>query len=824
MTVIYTSVNQRFNKILFRGYKDGKRIQSSDAKYAPVLYIPTDVKSTTKSLFKKDLQTKEFENVAAAKEYIKTYKDIFQIHGNDKFQYDFIHRNFTGELAVTLPQLKVCIIDIETTVGTGKSNFPDVMDPEETVTLITIKDLNSKKMITWGCQQSTVSNYELCSSESDLLNKFINHIVVSDPDIISGWNCIYFDIAYLGSRIKKILGDAALKRLSPFNLVETKTDILMGREQLRYDIVGRSVLDLLDLYKKFRFINRASYKLDYIGEVELKMKKLENPAASFKEFYTNHWDTFVEYNQRDVELVELLEAKLGMIYLAVTLAYLTKVNYDDVFSPVKTWESYILSTLYEENVFCELKRVTKSDTQIVGGYVKEPVPGMYDWTASWDAASLYPSIIMGWNMSPETIVDMIPDINPDDLLSTGKIPIDTNYTLAANGSRYKRETQGVLPRLTSTVFDARKLAKSKMLKLKQEYETTHDPALKLESDRYGVLQLALKVQANSLYGICCNEYFLFFDNRLAEGITTTGQYIIQDVGRGLNVFMNKLLKTSHDYVITSDTDSCYVHLGPIVDKYLSTISDDQRMTDALMKMIELKFAPELDSLTNNLSANFNTFKNTIFFKLEAISRRSVFLAKKRNFQKVLDNEGVRYAEPEYKVTGIETNRSSTPDIVRAWLMDAIKLILDNPNRDILLHYIDERRQKFNSFPLEQIAFPRGANNLQKYSDSTKIYTGGTPIAVRASLLFNHYIGQKNLKDKYELIKEGDKIKFIYLKEPNTIKEDIIAFSTILPPELGLAKYIDYDTQFEKVFLDPLKNIMIAIGWKMEDDNDLDAFF
>jgi DNA polymerase elongation subunit (family B) len=245
---------------------------------------------------------------------------------------------------------------------------------------------------------------------------------------------------------------------------------------------------------------------------------------------------------------------------------------------------------------------------------------------------------------------------------------------------------------------------------------------------------------------------------------------------------------------------------------------------SLLKLVDAKFAPELDLLTSNLSTNFNTFKNTIFFKLEAISRRSVFLAKKRNFQKVLDNEGVRYAEPDYKVTGIETNRSSTPDVVRAWLMDAIKLILDEPDRDILLSYINARRQKFNSFPIEQIAFPRSANNLQKYSDSTKIYTGGTPIAVRASLLYNHYLKELGLGDKYELIKESDKIKFIYLKEPNTIKEDIIAFSSILPPELGLHKYIDYDTQFEKVFLDPLKNIMNAINWKMEDDNDLGAFF
>jgi DNA polymerase elongation subunit (family B) len=831
--VIYTSVTQKFNKIYFRGYKDGKRIQSANVPFKPCLYVPTNDETSVRSLHGKNLRETSFNSVSDAKAYLKQYRDVQDIHGNTSFEYDFIHRNFKGEQHVTITDLTVLSLDIETTVGAGlvhgKSNFPDVFDPHDQVLLITLQDINTSELITFGTRPYTGkgTNYILCRTEADLLTKFIEYIIQADPDIITGWNVILFDIAYLGSRITKILGERALDRLSPFNNVERKVDTIMDKEYLKYEIQGRVILDLLELYKKFRFINRPAYSLKYISQVELGETKLEY-AGTFKEHYTNNWDGsveesgFVAYNIRDVELVSKLENKLGLIYLAVTLAYLTKVNFDDVYSPVRTWESYILSTLYEENTFCGLKHSSKSDHQIMGGYVKDPIPGRYKWTGVLDAASMYPSFIMALNMSPETIVDMIPGVTID-LLLENKITNTSDYCLAANGSRYRKDIYGVMPRLTKLTFDKRKQAKAKMLQLKSEYEKTHDPKVKQESARYGVLQLALKINLNSLFGAMANQHFIFFDNRIAEGITSTGQYSIQKVSAAANEYMSKVCKSVDDYVVYNDTDSLCVRFDKLVELNKRKMTDNETV-DFILRFNKEYLGVEINKTIKYITQLLNFYEDTLYFKPEAISSTTIVLAKKRNIQRVLDNEGVRYAEPDYKVTGIETNRSSTPDLVREWLMDAIKLILDDHGKDALLEYIEKRRVEFRTYSVEDIAFPRSANNLLKFTDPVNIYTGGTPIAVRAALLYNDLVKKNNLEADLELIQEGQKIRYIALLEPNTLKENIIGFPVELPKQFNLHRYVDYDTQFQKAFLDPLTKIMDALNWKLVEVESLDSFF
>jgi len=482
MALIYTSVEQRFNKIYFRGYKDGKRVQTADAQHKPTLYVPGQ-STEYKSLFGESLTEIQFGDIREARDYVKSYSDVMKIHGNDRYEYDFIHRNFRGELNVELSALSLLYLDIETTTGHGAI---DTRNAPETVLLISCYSNKQAKMVTFGIEPSNAkgTEYIQCTDEKDLLLKWINYCIEVDFDIMSGWNVVQFDMAYLGSRIIKLLGQRALDRLSPFGHVDAKLETIMDREYLRYEISGRTVLDMLDLYKKFRFINRPSYKLGYIGQVEIGESKTENKYKSFKEHYELGWndtaegpDGFVSYNIQDVNLLVKLEDKLGLIYLAVTLAYLTKVNYSDVYSPVKTWESYILSTLYEENVFCPIKKHHSSDHQIVGGFVKDVVPGLYKWTGVLDATSLYPSFIMSLNMSPETIVDMVDGISIDTLLNTD-ISNESDYALAANGSRYRRDIRGVMPRLTESMFGKRKAAKDEMLRLKREYEKVHTEMVK----------------------------------------------------------------------------------------------------------------------------------------------------------------------------------------------------------------------------------------------------------------------------------------------------------------------------------------------------------
>lgn len=474
--LIYTSVEQHFGKIFFRGYKDGKRVQVK-TDYSPTLYVPTNQETTEyKSLFGKILVPKKFDSISQSKEWVKQNKDILAIHGNTDYAYDFIHRNFPGELKVSIEEINVQMCDIETTVEHG---FPDVFDPNEEVLLITMVDLKTQKpIVCFGSREyhgKYKDIYKLCRDETDLLTQFIAHVEQTDPDVISGWNCVYFDIAYLGSRIEKVLGQEYLNRLSPFGKVERKVTTLMEREQLSYNIVGRTVLDLLDLYKKFRFVPRPSYKLDYIANAELGRKKLENPYPTFKQHYTDGWNhpesSFVDYNIIDAVLVAELEKSLGLIYLAVVISYMAKINYDDVYSPVKMWENLIRWRLHEKNTYVAIAGHSFSTgQQIMGGFVKDPVPGLYDWLVSFDATSLYPSIMMALNLSPETFVGMLSDITIDKFLKENYRQQNREFTLGANGAQYRKDINGIIPELTKMLFDNRKVAKKQMLDHKKDYQ------------------------------------------------------------------------------------------------------------------------------------------------------------------------------------------------------------------------------------------------------------------------------------------------------------------------------------------------------------------
>jgi len=473
MNNYYSNFTQKFNKIFYRGYRDGRRIQGK-IDYSPSLYVKTEKPTEFKSLFGSYLEERTFETIGEAKAFVKENSEFLAIHGNTKYEYAFIADKFRDEMDVKLEDLTIHSIDIETkTEGpNGTTKFPDLKEADQEILLITIIDFKTKELITFGSQSvdtKRVKNYVRCENEEDLLRKFTHHVITTDPDIITGWNVKYFDISYICTRMNRILGNEFTQKLSPFSMVERKISMLNDREQIEYDIVGRSVLDLLDLYKKFRFITRESYKLDHIAEVELGKKKLENPYETFKEFYQKDFTLFTEYNQRDTELVDELESELGLIYLAVTSAYLSRINFTDVYSPIKTWESYINSSLLKENTFVPIKKMSgDSGYSIEGGYVKEPVPGLYKWIVSFDFTSLYPKIIEALNMSPECLIGMKPVVDVNSLLHGYKNP-DASYTMAANGAQFSKENLGIMTRLTAELFAKRKAAKDEMKVKKGNY-------------------------------------------------------------------------------------------------------------------------------------------------------------------------------------------------------------------------------------------------------------------------------------------------------------------------------------------------------------------
>lgn len=871
----YTHASTRYGKVLYRGYEvtdsgARKRI-SGKVPYKPSLYLETtDQDSPFKSIYGVPLRKREFESISAAKEYIKSYETVTPIYGyaGNRFEYNFIADAFPDVLEVGLDELVLATVDIETTTEHGKIDPYNV--PEE-ITLISYYDQTHKKVTTFGSKFSNRENYILCKDEDTMLREFIKLVVREDPDILTGWNLAGFDIPYIINRIELKLGEGASNALSPFGVIDVRDENVKGKLFKKYTIVGRSILDMQDLYKKFTFEKRENYKLQTIAMVELGVGKMDNPFDTFKEFYTGEcdifdkpldsdhylrklayrrthirnstdprdieeflaldkqikqesWDEFVHYNQIDVIRVSELEDVLGLISLALTLAYLTKCNFNDVFSPVKYWECYIMSTLSYQNIFCGITRKHSNTESLDGAYVMEPTPGFYDWVISIDGKSLYPYIIRGLNFSPETILGMDPDCDIESLLSGKHNFLNEDFCVAANGAMFKRGIEGVMPKLVAGVLGGRESAKKAMLKAKQAYQVSYDPADKKYSLLQDTFQKAFKVAANSLFGICGNEGFLFFDHRIAEAITHTGQFILRYIGEYTNNKFNEFFKTDgQKYLIYGDTDSLYFTFGNIVEKYYKGKTDLQ-ITQALDKLMESHLRKFINEATENISKMLNyRLDDALVFKREAIGSGGFWLAKKKYALKVYNNEGVQYDNGDFKILGLEVVRSSTPQIARDYLRECVVHVI-NKDIDKLREVVDIVHKKFLTESIESISFPRGANNLLEYSDENTIYRPRTPIAVRAALLHNHYIDKLGLTLKYQPIDEGERIKFVYLKEPNHFKENVIGYTDKLPKEFHLEEYIDRELQFEKVFMSPLNGIMTAVGWSIEEKSTLDDFF
>jgi len=472
----YTNVIQYGNKILVRGINKGKNVQDK-IDFAPSLYVRTHKPSQYKSIYGQSLEQLEFESINEAKDFVKRYKDVqdFPIFGNTNFSYQYITKFFPNDIDFDISLLKIWTLDIETSAEFG---FPNVNDPLEEILLITIQDYNTKEIISWGSKHSTAvkSNhrYIRCADEYDLLKKFIEYISLEYPHIITGWNIEFFDIPYICNRIKKILGEDSMKKLSPWNLVNQREITRFKNIETVFDILGISILDYLDLYKKFTYTAQESYKLDHIAKVELGKEKIDyGKYDSFRMFYKNNWQKFVEYNVVDVELVDQLEDKMKLIELILTMAYDAKCNYVDVFSAVRTWDCILYNHLWNKNIVVHQRDENRKGRQIEGAFVQEPVPGKYDWVVSFDATSLYPSIIMQYNMSPETIMPNGTDVTVNTLLNK-EHHLDSlkkdNLCMAANGYKFKTDKQGIFPEIVQKLFDDRQKYKKLMIAAQKEMQ------------------------------------------------------------------------------------------------------------------------------------------------------------------------------------------------------------------------------------------------------------------------------------------------------------------------------------------------------------------
>ena len=761
-----------------------------------------------------------------AREFLEKYKDVdnFEVHGYERFVYQWISEKYPGQLRFNMSDMKIITIDIEVACENG---FPDVEASQEEMLCITIKDLATGKFITWGTREAKVdTEYRVFWTEQEMLADFHKWWCSNTPDIITGWNCNLYDIPYICRRLERVLGEKWQKSLSPWNKVNMREVYIQGRRNLAYDILGVSILDYLDLYRKFTYTNQESYRLEHIATVELGEGKLDHSEfENFKDFYTEHWQKFVEYNIKDVDLVDRLEKKMKLLELAVTMAYDAKVNFEDVYSQVRMWDTLIYNYLKERKICVPPRQESKKDDKYAGAYVKEPIPGLYDWVVSFDLNSLYPHLIMEYNISPETLVPTrYPSISVDKILN-GEIDIDSDYCVAANGAQYRRDIQGFLPEMMQKIYDERTIYKKKMLIAKSEYEKTGDKELQADISAFNNIQMARKIQLNSAYGAIGNQYFRYYSLANAEAITLSGQLSIRWIENKMNSYINKILKTKEvDYVIASDTDSIYLNLGSLVETvFKGREKSDKSVLRFLEKVCDVEFEKYIQNSYEALATTVNAYDQKMFMKRENIANKGIWTAKKRYILNVWNSEGVQYAEPKLKMMGIEAVKSSTPAACRTAIKDALKVIMNGTESDVQ-EFVGNFRKKFETMPPEDIAFPRGCNGVGKFSNPATIYSKGTPIHVRGALLYNFHAKKNKVTHKYPLIQEGEKVKFLYLRRPNKINENVISFFQTLPKEFGLDKYIDFDIQFQKSFLDPLQVIMDTINWKAEKIATLEDLF
>ncbi len=838
MTNFYTNVQSVGNNILYRGIIDGKRIKTK-IPYQPTLYEKSNKVTQFTNLEGQYLAPIKFGSIREARDYLKQFEDVSgkTIYGQNRFEYAFIGEQHKSMVEWEFEHVSIGVLDIE--VG-SENGFPDPYEANEPVTAIALKFIGGH-MFVWGCgdyKTKGQERYLKCADEYQLLKFFVKFWQEKCPDVLTGWNTKFFDVPYLVNRIRKVLGEDEVKKLSPWGMISERQAFVMNRKLTVYDLVGIGDLDYLELYKWYSPNGKSqeSYRLDAIAQFELGEGKISyEEYENLHQLYRLNYQLFIEYNIKDVELIFKLEDKLKLLELGLTLAYDTKTNYDDVFAQTRMWDALTYNHLMGKSIIVPPRIIKDKDAAFEGAYVKEPQVGKHDWVASFDLNSLYPHLMMQYNISPETLIEPANYTKEmRDILSQGvsvekllKRQVDIssleNATITPNGQFFRTDMQGFLPKMMEEMYEDRKKFKKMMIQAKKDYEAEKDDSKKYEIEkriaRYNNLQLAKKVSLNSAYGALGSQYFRFYDLRMALGVTTAGQLSIRWIEGKINEYMNGLLKSNKDYVIASDTDSIYLRMAELVKKFIKDTSDKNKVISVMDKICEEKIQPFIDKSYQELADYVHAYAQKMQMKREALADKGIWTAKKRYIMHVYNNEGVQYAEPEMKVMGLEMIKSSTPAPVREKMKEAIQIMMKGEESDIHT-FISNFRQKFKSLPAEEISFPRGINGLREYGDKTTLYKKGTPIHVKGALLYNYYLDEKGLTKKYPLIQEGEKIKFAYLKKPNPFKDTVISFPGRLPPEFDLQAFIDYDMQFEKTFLDPIKVVLDCMEWKTERTNSL----
>lgn len=846
MSKYYTDVRVVGNNIYYRGVKNGVRHREK-ITYSPTLFVPSNKQTEWKTFHGESLDPMKFNSIREAKDFLKKYKDVdnFKVYGNDRFEYPFIAENNPEEV-IAWDYKDLCIANIDIEVG-SENGFPEPRAAAEPITAITVKFSNKDKYYVFGIGDYKKHREDVewfqCEDEYHLIKMFMQVWTNNYPDAITGWNVYGFDIPYIINRFAKIAGEDTMKKLSPWGYVSIQDETFYGRAIQIGNISGVATLDYMRLFRRFSTSrSQDNYRLDTIAQSEGVGKKIAySEYDGLFDLYKKNHQLFIEYNIRDVELVEKLNKKGRLLEMAITIAYDSKVNFDEIFTQVRMWDTIVHNYLYQKKIAIPPKSFSSKNAAYEGAYVKSPQIGMFNWVASFDLNSLYPHLMMQYNISPDTIVEpnkytkemrdvLNAGINIDKLIAKEvDLTKVKEVAFTPNGQFFKKTKQGFLPEILEKMYNDRTVYKKKMLDAKQKYEDATTPEEKSNYaalvSRFANLQLTKKECLNSAYGALGNQYFRFFDVRQAEGITMAGQLSIRWIEKKLNQYLNKILQTQGvDYVLASDTDSVYLNLELFITKVFGEKEfAKQKAIEVMDKFCEDKLQPFIDQSYGELATYLNAYSQKMVMKREVLADKAIWTAKKRYILNVYNSEGVQYTEPQMKIQGLEAIKSSTPGACREKIKSALKLLVLGEQEQVQ-DYIAAFKDEFKKLPVEDIAFPRSMNGLKQYSCNKSIWSKGTPIHVRGALVYNHQLDKLGLKKRHQRIQEGEKIKFIYLKQPNNFHTDVISFTNSCPKEFNIEEYVDYELQFQKSFVDPLRIILDSIGWSVEKVNSLEDFF
>lgn len=839
MMDFYTNVKIYGDKVYARGYKNGKRVSLSE-QYAPTLYTRNNKpheRFPYRNVAGDELRPIKFEGIKKARNFVYKYNDTegMNLYGMSNFEYAWIKDKFPKDIEYDEKLIRVATIDIEVECEHG---FPEPALVPEPVNVISIH-MNGKTYAL-GTGDCELEDYTKCKDEYELLEMFLDLWEALDPDIVTGWSVRFFDIPYLYNRIKKLFNEPQARRMSPWKIVRSDTFQFKNREQTTFDLFGITILDLLELYRKYGTMSdMESYALNHVAHVELGERKIDySKEGNLRMLYQQNFHKFVEYNIQDTMLVVKLDNKKKLISLAIFIAYICRINYIDCFKQTRMWDSLIYNHLAKDNIMIPHKKPTKKDEPYPGAFVKQPDAGLYEWVMSFDLTSLYPHLIMQYNIGPDTFIEgKHENFSIDDIID-GRVKNETEYSMAGNGFFFDKSRKSFLAELMEKMYIDRAATKKEMIAEKKLYEKTRDKKHEDRAKMLDVKQNALKTTLNSAYGSIGNEYFRWFDVRQASAITLGGQLSIRWIEKYVNRLMNSYMQTENiDYIIAVDTDSIYVSCKDIIKRFEQDSKavnnhgnqpenkvkyDSQAKVDYLDKLAKDTVEPFMTKAYEKLAEVMGAYDQKMFMKREVIADRGIWTRKKRYVLNVLDSEGVRFKRSELKIMGLEAVRSSTPESCRKRIKNSLRIILSK-DEQALQHYVGLFRKKFYALPIEDIAFPRGISEINKsqvrdYAETKyeKMKTiSGTPIHVKSAISYNNLLKKHDVEHIYDPIREGEKLKFAYLKQPNPTGYNAIAFQNYLPPEFELDEFIDREVQFEKAFLLPLTGVLEVIGWSAE---------